>query len=248
MTTSAQALNQLLAVASSHKPIEDKFLPVLANHLQLDRENSELEVVALIQRLIKQIEKDIATAEFAEDENLHVTRFLVPFNNILAFNHLNMTIKQARDHHLKPDHLVGLTNLHLALSARVDYSDLNKDIKEYADELRNIRGQIIELDIPERARRVISDRLNQISSMLDNFYAFGPDALQSEIEALVGVLVLNPVTEVASKKPAYGAMIAALLVVLTGLKGVDTALGATLSASKKGMALLELYSGDESDD
>lgn len=245
MTTSAQALNQLLSVANKHPNKNDKFLKVVAAHLGLLNKSAEVEVIQLLVRLLDRIDADIETMNVGEEEKTHARKFLGPFANIRNFSHLHLNIQQAKDNFLKADHLVGLMSLHLALSGHTNYFDLDSETKKYAEDVRRLRDEMLDLDLPTYAKKIVTARLAQIASMLENFYAFGPDALQAEIEALVGAIVVNPPNKDSKASASYGRTVAVLLAILAGLKSVDSALGATLSMSEKGKALLELYSPDD---
>lgn len=59
MTTSAQNLNNILAVASREKDKSAQFNRVFANQLGLESPEAEAEVVVLLYRLFSQISDDI---------------------------------------------------------------------------------------------------------------------------------------------------------------------------------------------
>lgn len=128
---------------------------------------------------------------------------------------------------MKPDHLVGLVNLNLAFMGQCDSPRLEKSAKDLAKEFRDLKVELFEADLPDRLKKILMKRVNQISSALEHFYAFGVERMQEETEALVGALALHPPKK--NNLSLYKKLAAATAASLVLLQGVDTAMGSAHS-------------------
>lgn len=240
MTTSALSLYQLLAVTRSNKTPTDKFLTVLADNLELTDPDAEAQVVQLLVNLILNTEADIEKLPVADDMKAHLRRHVAPFKGISNFSQIHFDVKNARANFLKPEHLNGLTDLHLALTGHIERPTVGKDAKELAARFNRIREEILDADLPESMKLVLLKRTGQIASILEHFYAFGAQALQEELEGLVGAMVVNPPTNDLKNgsliKRLAGLSVAGLVVLTT----VDASLEKTVSIAENANKLIEI--------
>lgn len=240
MTTSAQALNQILSSVSRVRK-DEKFTTAIADQLGLGGLDAEPEAVKHLYLLVNRVRRDI---EELPDDALRkqATSMIVPFNGLVSFGHIHMDIANSKANFLKPENLVGLTNLHMMLTGQVEYSDLPPETKKIADEFRDLRDQIHAANFPPRLRDILQKRVSQIISMLENFYFFGADALQQEIEALVGAMVINPPSKDNKARGVFSGLSAAIASTLKGLKSADKGMGTALALKDKGEAIMEIVS------
>lgn len=245
MTTSAQALNQILTAASSHRPFEDRFLSVVALQLGLECDRPEVEAIDLLLRLLLRIEADIEEIPASQDEKERAHKYLVPFGGLKNFSHVYMSIKQAKDNFLKAENLIGLVHLHMIISKHKKDFDIDSETKRYADDIRQLRSEILEIGLPLSVQKIVSARLAQVAAMLDTFYAFGADALQTEIEAIVGKIILHPPAKDTAQSDTIKKVFGTLFAVLNGIKAADAGVGSAISITQKGYALLKLLSSSD---
>lgn len=67
-----------------------------------------------------------------------------------------------------------------------------KEAKLIAEDFRALKEKVIETaGIPEKFKRVLIVRPNQIASAFDNYFAFGEDSLERELEALMGAIIVQ---------------------------------------------------------
>jgi len=203
MTTSALSLYQLLTAARSHKPLTDRFLTVLADHLELGEPDSEAQVVRLLTNLIISAESDIEKLPIEDTMKAHLRRHIAQFNGIKNFSQIHLDIKNAQASFLKPEHLNGLTDLHLALTGHIEFRLLGKDAKNLAEKFRDLNGEILGADLPPDLKRIVLKRTGQIASILEHYYAFGGQSLREELEGLVGAIVVNPPSKGSNSIPLY---------------------------------------------
>lgn len=239
LTTSALALNQILSsVSRAAKNV--KFTTAVADQLGLDGLDAEPEAVKHLYLLVERVKRDIEGLPFDDVLKKQAMSMITPFNGLANFGHIHMDIANSKANFLKPENLVGLTNLHMTLTGHVEYSDLPPETKKIADEFRELRDAIQAVNFPPRLKEVLQKRVSQIISMLENFYFFGADALQQEIEALVGAMVINPPNKGDKAEGVFSRMTAAITLTLKGLKTVDKGMGTVLAIEDKGEALMEI--------
>lgn len=242
MTTSAQALNQILS-SVSRVANNVKFTKAVADQLGLDGLDAEPEAVKHLYLLVERVKRDICRLPFDDASKKQAMSLITPFNGLVGFGHVYMDIANSKSNFMKPENLVGLTNLHMTLTGHVEYSDLPPETKKIADEFRGLRDQIQSASFPPRLKDVLQKRVSQIISMLENFYFFGADALQQEIEALVGAMVINPPSKDDKASGVFSGLSAAITSTLKGLKTADKGMGTALALKDKGEALMQIVSG-----
>lgn len=247
MTTSALALNQLLAAAASHRPNTELVVDAIAMHLGLEPPASRPAVVNILFQKVDEIQKDIEDLPLDEASKKLCRKHIHPFRTITALSNLHLSIQHAQSQYLKHEHLTGLVNLHMALSGHLDRNDPKKDARELAAQFATLRRQVLEEDLPEEARRAVSTRMHQISVILEHFYAFGGDALKDELEALVGALVVNGHNTPPKNIKVFKQISALVVASFVLLKGIDASLEHVLSITENGDELLNLV-GLKSDD
>ena len=240
MTTSAQALNELMTFASSYRTPHVRFVSVIAEYLGYKSEDADPKVVYQIFVLIKRIENEIEILPHDEKTKDQARRLIAPFRVLKNLQNLHLDINTAKKSFLSATNLVGLTNLHMALSGHVDSLSLDKQTRDLATKFREISVEVRETEIPNHLKKMIFKRSDQIASILDRFELFGAEALQEEVEALVGAIVINP----PSNKGVGGAFVKKICItsvaVLAALKGLDAGLGTVLEIADKSEKLIEV--------
>ncbi|MEC9433943.1 MAG: hypothetical protein VYD87_13655 [Pseudomonadota bacterium] len=240
MHTSALSLREILNVASASKENKSNFLQVVAEHLALRGLGARSQVVSILVSRLLEIKADIEVLPVSEEMKDHLRVQLRPFNAILNFQHLHMSIEQAKAHFLKPESLVGLMNIHLALTGHVVRTVLeSSDAESLAESFRVIARQIESEDLPESLRRSLLKRTYQMASILDHYYAFGPDDLQEELEGLVGAMVVSPPPQGSKVAKIYRDLATLAVAGLGLLAAVDTSLGKVVSITENASKLVE---------
>lgn len=240
MTTSAQSLNQLLTIANGHRPETDRFISVIAEYLGIGGPNAEPEVILRIYLLVSKIESDIESLPIDESSKQLARTHLAPFMGLKSFAHFPQNIKQSKQNFLHPQHLVGLTNLHMAISGHIKSGDLDKTTKKLSAKFHEMRDEVASSVLPDQAKRVLLKRLGQISSILEHFDVFGAEALQEEVEALVGAIVVNQQKCGKSNSGIFRKLAKITGTLLLVLKGADVGLDSALSIAENGPALIEV--------
>lgn len=116
MQTSALSLQQILSVASSSQDRNALFLDVLADHLSLQGPDTHAQVISILLLRFAETREDIANLPVDEAMQKHLEKQLRPFSAVENLQHVHMNIDAAKKHFLKGDNLVGLMNIHLALT------------------------------------------------------------------------------------------------------------------------------------
>ncbi|WP_323784628.1 hypothetical protein [Thalassovita sp.] len=239
MTTSAQSLNQLLAIANKAQNPKDKFLFVLVEHLGLEGEDARAQVISILLRLIGDVETDIDALPVDDTMKAHLRRYVSPLNGLKDLTQIHMDIHNAKNHFLKADHLVGLTNVHLALTGHIERPALSKDAKELAESFNGLRGEIVEADLPESLKRVLLKRVSQIASILEHYYAFGAKVLEDELEGLVGALVVSAPQNASKSGPLYKKLAKYVATGFRVLTAVDAGFAGAVSIAENASKLIE---------
>lgn len=178
MQTSALSLQQILAVASSAPNKQANFLQVLADHLKLQGPDAKTQVISILLSKLSQIKEDIGTLPIDDKMKNHLNNQLSPFSGILNLSHIHMNIDNAKNNFLKGDHLIGLTNVHLALTGHVSRDNIEREEAEsLAESFRSLAVKIKNERLPESLKHSILKRTLKMASILDHYYAFGPDDL-----------------------------------------------------------------------
>ena len=191
MTTYALELSQLLAVANRHTVKTDKFLDVISEHLGFIGPQSRTMSTELLVKLVNGIEYQIEELPHDEGVKQVARKQLSPFKGIQDFSQIHLNIDNAKRNFLNSDHLVGLTNLHMALSGHFNQPNFPSDAKKLAEKFRSMEKEIPQTELPEEAIRAIQERIQQITVLLENANAFGPEKIKREIEALMGAIFVN---------------------------------------------------------
>ncbi len=191
MTTSAQALNEVLAVISKRASSNERFMAAVAKHLGIEGDLAEPEAAKYLYSIFIQIEKEIENLELEPSERKLLVDNLAKFNGFktMAFGHL--TVEHAKRNFLKDENLVGLTFVHFALNGIANLSTLPNDAKELAQDARDLAGSIASSSLPIRVKKILSERILQVSAALDHYSFVGPEAMERQLEGLLGALALN---------------------------------------------------------
>jgi hypothetical protein len=240
MQTSALSLQQVLTVASSSTEKKASFLQVLADHMGLQGPEAKAQVISILLTKIAEIKADIDSLPFDPEMRKHLEKQLAPFNSISSLQQIHMNIETAKNHFLKADNLVGLTNIHLALTGHVVRKNVERvEAETLASRFRKIAERIVDEDLPESLKRSLVKRTLKMASILDHYYAFGSDDLQEELEGLVGAMVVSPPPQGSKVAKLYkdlaGLAVAGLVILTT----VDASLGKVVSITDNASKLIE---------
>ncbi len=248
MQTSALSLQQILTVASSSTDKTAGFLQVLADHMALQGPDAQAQVISILLKKIGEISEDIDNLPIDDEMKKHLINQLSPFRPLTSLQHVHMNIENAKKHFLKADNLVGLMNIHLALTGHVVRDNVERSQAEsLAEQFRNIASRIQDQDLPESLKRSFLKRTLKMASILDNYYAFGPDDLQEELEGLVGAMVVSPPPQDSKIRKLYRELAALSVAGLLVLTTVDASLGKVVSITENATKLVEYVSEVELD-
>jgi hypothetical protein len=241
MTTSAGALTRLLSIAVHHNNPSDKFAKVVADRLSLEGDDCETQAILRLHYLITQVHKDIEQLPFDDARKKRLKTFITPLNGLHNFSQSYVDIATAKNNFLKGDVISGLMNIDDALSGNVDYRDFDSKTKEFAEKLRTLRTEFSATDAPERLKRVVLKRLSQIASMIENLHVYGADAIQEELEALVGAILVNPPDRSTKAYQVSKRIAIACGVIFLALPQIDASLGAAKSLPGSVTELIGLF-------
>ncbi len=246
MRTSAHSLLQLLEVASTAADKKASFLQVIANHLELQGPDAKAQVLSILLSKISDTKEEIDTLPVDDQMKKHLLSMLTPFNNIYGLQHVYMNIENAKNHFLKKENLTGLTNIHLALTGHISTPSIERiEAENLAEQFREIAGRIEDDDLPDSLKRALLKRTLKMASILDHYYAFGPEDLQDELEGLVGAMVVSPPPKGSKAAKLYKDLAALSVAGLVILTTVDSSLGKVVSIAENASKMIE-YVEDES--
>jgi hypothetical protein len=241
MITSAQALNQFFALVLQNGNNSDKFLHVAAATLKLEGDGAEAHALVYIHDLLRRVKADIESLPFDDATKQQAHAYLRPFDGLMGFSQFHLDMKNARGNFLNPEHLVGLTNLHMALWGNVRTITPAKELVEIALEIRAYILEIQTLYIPDHVKRALHKRLEQVASMLENYFFYGGEAVKDELEALAGCIVFNAGSEGMEEKGFFKKASGAVQKAFKYLSATDSNLNVALSIAKKGDELLNYF-------
>lgn len=243
MASSASALNKLLTAAIKSVAPDKRFLMVLAEQLSPEDPLPEIEVVQILYKLVQNIQEDIERLPLDEDAKEKARRQIAPFLGLISFSHIHQTTKVAKSNFLTHANLVELNDINFLLEDHFEYPKVDKEkLKDLASKFSEIRNEVLNADLPERLKLALLYRLRQISAILENYYAFGPEELERDLESLIGAIVINKnLAEQTETNKLFGKIWAASSDGVTFLKSVDSGytLGESLAAA--GTKLLSLF-------
>lgn len=242
MSTSAQALNEVLSFISKQGKPTDRFVASAANYLGLEGPGHEAEALKQLSILFIEILTQIDALPHDDTAKNQLKRYMSQFNGIVSFGHMGMDVNAARKNFLKSDNLVGLMNVHMALSGHFAISGIDREALDLAAEARCIRLEIADSQMPERVKFVLMKRLSQVASIVDHFGVFGLEQLQQELEALVGALVVNRPAKSDGKEQGLIKRIAQLTSKgLSAINKVDKATGSALKIAENADSFVSLF-------
>ncbi len=241
MTTSAQALNEVLSYVNKRGDPKQRFLSCVADFLNLSGELAEVDALKQLYSVYLEIEKDISSVPLGDTEKQQLRNYLAPFKGIHNLAHVHMDVANAKNNFLKPDHLVGLMNVHMALSGHVIRVQLDSNALEIASDARSLASAVVASDLPDRLKYTLSKRLVQVAATIEHFGLFGSRELEEELEALLGTIAVyrdegksEETTSMLSE--AYGVFCRSWEV----LTKADQSVAASKSLLKHGQQLWEL--------
>jgi hypothetical protein len=190
MTTSAQALTEILSLVHSKGPKETRFLRATADLLGEKGKVSELEAAQVLVSLYDRIEADISSLPVNDKEKATLKSTLSKFKGLKTFAHFHLDVQNAKHNFLKSDSLVELTAIHVALKDQARQPELDSDTKNVADSLRDVAAHLAASQMPDEAKEVLSRRLLQVTSAIDHFNLFGSQGLDESLQSLLGAMAL----------------------------------------------------------
>ncbi|MEJ1993399.1 MAG: hypothetical protein P8X50_17385, partial [Maritimibacter sp.] len=113
--------------------------------------------------------------------------------------------------------------------------------KEIAKELREIAQEIAKTSLPDRAKRILHRRLSQTASALEHYNAFGLEALEEELDSLVGVLVVSTPNSNGPDKSILQRAAGTAGRAFTVLTKADKGAGAIIGMTDKATEFLDLF-------
>tara|TARA_B100002003_G_scaffold247942_2_gene280525 strand:+ start:1731 stop:2498 length:768 start_codon:yes stop_codon:yes gene_type:complete len=248
MQTSALSLQQILTVARTSNKLKTNFLQVLADHMNLHGADAKSQVASILASRLSETKDDIEQLPIPEDMKKHLQVQLNPFGPFLNFQNLHMNIEQAKSHFLKAESLLGLMNIHLALTGHVVRGSVERtEAENLAQRFRQVAKQIQHEDLPEALKRSLLKRTLKMASILDHYYAFGPDNLQEELEGLVGAMVVSPPPQGSRVAALYKELARLAVAGLVVLTAVDASLGKAISITENAAKLIEYVEDDGSE-
>lgn len=188
--TNAGALHHLLSEAAKCKKTDQRFLSEVARTLEINGEDADLYALERLFRLVKRIRRDIRSSDFADEKRDELEGFLAPFRVFESFSRASSTMKTANSDFLKMDNLNRLKTIDYALSGKVEYAEPPSDLNEVATCFRELRDEINNTSLPEKYKHRIIERTSQIANIIDKYRFFGADALEDELESLIGSLAI----------------------------------------------------------
>lgn len=190
MTTSASALHELLTEAQRTKPDTKKFLDFLVEYLGLSGGTAKADAIRVANGLVVKLFQDVDALPFADDRKRLANTQIAPFRGLLEFSHFHVDVKTGKNSFLKPECLMGLLNIDMALSGISQTDDIEDSTKEIAEELRDIRGKVADLGLANNVRHGLLKRISQLISILEHYHLYRDDQVEDVLEGLVGQLVL----------------------------------------------------------
>jgi len=246
MTTSAQALNEVLSHIQKRAVPNEQFLTSVASFLQIPGPDAEAKAALVITRALARVKSDVEDLPLGEAEKKQLNSYLNSFNGITSFSHLHMDVNTARSNFLKADHLVGLMNVHMALSGHIQRPALSLEYKKIASDARELAEQVAQCTMPEGAKYALAMRLSQVATALDHYELFGVRALETDIETLLGSIAFHSDAENNDKD---GGFLKRALTLAVGaanlLKAADGSFGSALALAQNTKKAMDMLMGDE---
>lgn len=190
MDTSARALHDLLAVASSTKNKHERFLDVIANHFGLQGDDGAREAVVTVHRLVSKVHEDIKISDIEDQDKKILRRYMQPLDGLRSFSQFTQTINQLEKSFLLPDHIKNLTLIHLALDGKVNRYDAREEFGGVVEKIAKVKNSIIESDLPDLLKEKIVERLNQVQVSIDHVRIWGLDGVEGALAKLIGTLAI----------------------------------------------------------
>jgi hypothetical protein len=244
MTTSAHRLYLILSQASSHGKEKEPFLSAAAEVLSLEGEMREIAALEKLVGLINEIKRDIERLPVEDEHKRHLNKFLNAFNGLRNLSQAHQTMENVKKNFLKPENVMNITNIHLALLGHFESKELPKETNELATRFRELKFKVNDSSLPHHAKVSISIRINQIASILECSYAFTPEELKVELDALVGSIVVARKDTTRKNAALLGSLATATAAVFVFLGKADKGLSHLISIGEKGERLVEFF--DES--
>ena len=241
MTTSAQRLSLILSQVSSHGKEKDSFVSVAAEVLCLEGEAREIVALQKLISLINEVQRDIERLPIEDEHKQHLLKFLNALNGLRNLSQVHQNMENVKRNFLKPENVVNITNIHLALSGHFESTELPREEGELAANFRELKLKVQKSSLPHHAKVSISIRVNQIASILDCSYAFTPEELKVELDALVGSIVVASKEKTPKSSTLLGSLAAAAAAGFVLLGKADKNLGHLVSIGENGERLIEFF-------
>lgn len=196
-----------------------------------------------LSRAIKKVQADIESLPFPEDQKDFLRKQISVFLPIADFSHAALTVDQALGNSLADKNLVGLMHIDTILYGKTQAVEFNSEATSLAKDFREMREAVLSSDLPDRAKSVLINRINQIAAVLDHLAFFGVSDLEKELANLTGALVFQKET-ISRSSPTLGKRILSL--VNKGMKVAETAnksIDQTQSALENGKEVYTMIQG-----
>jgi len=201
MYTSAQALNEVLAAISSKTRPNKSFRTVLAKYLGLEGEDGEIQAVVHLHKLVSRVRDDIEVAEIDQKTKQELNNYLSAFNGILSLSQISQNLEKSKQGILKPENIVNLTIIHIALDGKLNRYDDGFSASELSADLDQIRQDIADSVLPVALKKALDKRLSQLKSAVDHFKFYGIDGLQEALSILAGDIILRSTKQQREENP-----------------------------------------------
>ena len=149
MSTSAYALQELLAKISSARSVQVRFLDVAADTLRIVGPDREAEALLTISRMVRMVRSDLESIGLNDAERSALAQHLDQFNGLTNFSHAHFDLENARRNFLAPQNINGLIYIHLALKGLKIAPNLHPETIALADIFRSLRQDVVSSSLPE---------------------------------------------------------------------------------------------------
>ena len=192
MSTSAKKLYDLLN-ASLRVDGDPLLYEAVDFILDNECERSEVSSAAELVTLAREIDANIEQAQIDDSLVAHMRSQFSKFAPLVNFQYLNtkMSVLKKDRGLLSSDNLQKLISLHLALDGKVNLADEIKDNELLLELLDELLTEIDNAGFPKDFSLAIYSRLLHIRSAILNFRYCGHEAVETQLNILVGEIVLN---------------------------------------------------------
>lgn len=220
---------------------KDRFVKCAAEYFGLEGELAEPEAVKYFYKIHADISRDIEGLPLDDGEKKYLNSYLSPFNGLRSFAHVHMDVQTAKNNFLKDSNLVGLINIHMAISGHKRRPELDLETIELASLADELAEAVRNSSLPDHLKETLAYRLLQISTSLKHFLFFGSDKLEVELATLLGELAINrDVAEESENQEIFGRTFEFFGRCAEGLSKADKTYSVAQSLLEKGQQIFSL--------